>query len=357
MAGLSLLILTGWAGQISLGQFALAAVGAYVAAIVNLPLLLAVPIGACAGAAVAFIVGIPALKLRGLHLAVITLAFSLAVSSYLLDPSYLGKHLPRQLHRPHVLGISFEDDRVFFYFTVAVLVLVVLAVVGLRRSRTGRVLIAARDNERTAQSFGVSLTRVRLTAFALSGFIAALAGGLFAYEQHGVVAANFTPTESINVFLYAVIGGLGTVAGPIIGAVYMGALQIFRTSPLIAELATGLGGLGLVLLAPGGLASIAISVRDAGLRRIASRNRIVVASLISDRDPTRLDEGVAITPKAAKRGASAYVPNRYALDRQWALRIADAVVAPGSVGVSAAADAGPFQGGAGAFTGMTSEDA
>jgi len=354
MAGLSLLILTGWAGQISLGQFGFSAVGAYVAAVVHLPFLLAVPIGALAGAAVAFVVGIPALKLRGLHLAVITLAFALAVSSYLLDPSYLGKHLPSELNRPTLLGISFNDQRAFFYLTVVVLIVVVVGVVGLRRSRTGRVLIAARDNERATQSFGVSLTRVRLTAFAISGFIAALAGGLFAYQQHGVVAASFAPGESLNIFLYSVIGGLGSVSGPIVGAVYAGALQIFGASPLVAELATGLGGLCLVLLIPGGLTSLIFSIRDAALRRIASRNRMVVASLISDRDPSRVASGAAISPKVAKRGGTTFIPTRYALDRQWALRIADAVVAPGTT-ARAPVVAGT-RSSAGAFEGLADED-
>jgi ABC-type branched-subunit amino acid transport system ATPase component/ABC-type branched-subunit amino acid transport system permease subunit/MFS family permease len=340
MVGLSLLVLTGWAGQVSLGQFAFCAVGGYVTAGYGLPLFLALPAGAVAGAVVAVIVGLPALKLRGLHLAISTLAFALATSAILLNPQYLGKRLPTTLARPSLLGMDLDDERTFYYFTLVVLLGVIGAVVGLRKSRIGRVLIGARDNEQAIQSFGVNLVRARLTAFAISGFFAALAGGILAYHQHGAKAAAFGPDQSLNIFLLTVIGGLGSISGPIVGAVYQGLLFVFGASPIFAQLVTGFGGLVLLLIAPGGLAKLMFDIRDAGLRRIASRNRIVVASLLADRKAGDVDRRAPIAPKQRPGGGTVFVPSRYALDDQWALGVQRSIVQAGAVASTAAEDDG-----------------
>src|SRR5205823_1630788 len=111
--------------------------------------LLALPAGAIVGGIAAVIVGLPALRLRGLHLAVSTLAFAVATSAVLVNPSYFGKGLPRTFPRPSILGINLDNQKTFYYTTLALLIMVIFGVVGLRRSRIGRVLIAARDNERT----------------------------------------------------------------------------------------------------------------------------------------------------------------------------------------------------------------
>ncbi|HEX9713819.1 MAG TPA: ABC transporter permease [Actinomycetota bacterium] len=313
IVGMSLLILSGWAGQISLGQFALAAVGATVAALaasdLGLPLLLALILGVLAGALVAVLVGIPALRMRGLHLAITTLAVAVATSAVLLNPDMLGGHLPTDLERPVFLGLDLNDHRTFFYVAVAMLGLVVAATLGLRRSKVGRALLAARDNEAAAQSYGVNLVRARLTAFAISGGFAGLAGGLFAYHQGGVHAASFSPEVSITMFVMAVIGGLGSVAGPILGAAYVGALSLAAVSPFVLFLATGGGLVVLLLMLPGGIAQLVFDVRDAMLRRVAQRYDIAVPSLLGDRVT-----GDARLPIAA---GAAFVPRRYRLDGQW----------------------------------------
>src|SRR5207302_2439681 len=105
--------------------------------------------------------------------------------------------------------------------------LTVLAVVGLRRSRTARALIACRDNEQAGQSFGINVFRARLEAFVIAGFIAAVAGGLFAYQQHNVTTLGFGPDKSLDVFLLTVIGGLGSVAGPLVGSLFQGVFVLF----------------------------------------------------------------------------------------------------------------------------------
>jgi branched-chain amino acid transport system permease protein len=314
---MSLLLLTGWAGLVSLGQFGFAAVGAWTAASSGLPFLVSVPLGAVAGAVVAVLVGLPALRLRPLTLAITTLAFAAAVPSVLLDRDELGSRLPDELQRPFVLGVDLDSQRAFYYVATTVLALVVLAVAGLRRSRTARVLLAARDNEAAAQSFGISVLRARLQAFALSGAVAALAGALFAYQQAGVKTESFGVDASLLVFSFAVIGGLGSVGGPLAGFLLLCVLSLTLSKhPTAFSLTFGVGGVGLLLVAPGGLAQLLLDGRDGVLRRIALRNGIAVPTLARTR--TTDDDVAPIIPKTRSGGGTAFVPRRYALSGDWA---------------------------------------
>ncbi len=314
IVGLSLLVLTGWAGQVSLGQFGFGAVGAYVAAVSGLPFLLALLLGALAGAFVAVLVGLPALRLSGLTLAVSTLAFASSVLAVLLNPDQLGRYLPDDLGRPRLLGFDLADQRTYYFVTFAILALCVGGVAGLRRSRTARVLIAARDNEAAAQSFGIGLLRARLNAFAVSGFLAALAGGLFAFQQGGVNANSFSVEASLLLFTFTVIGGLGSLAGPLVGFAALALISLATTSPGITALINGVGGVALLLLAPGGLAQVGFDVRDGLLRRLARRNNIEVAAYATNASTGR----APISPRTGPGGSTVFVPTRYALDGQWA---------------------------------------
>jgi branched-chain amino acid transport system permease protein len=282
---LSLVVLTGWGGQISLGQFGFVAVGALVggAAMMSAhwPFLLALLAGSVAGAGAAILVGLPALRIRGLFLALTTLAFAVAVSSILLNPAYVG-FIPDDVRRPRFLWIDLRDERAFFYFCVVCLLLAVAAATSMRRSRTGRVLIAMRENERTAQSYGVNLVRTRLATFALSGFLAAFAGVLLAVHQQRVASTAFGAEQSIQIFLMAVIGGLGSVPGALTGAVYLGLLELFVKTAFWRQLFSGFGLLLLLLFFPGGLGAAVFRLRDAVLRRVAIRRRLHVPSLLGD---------------------------------------------------------------------------
>jgi branched-chain amino acid transport system permease protein len=318
MIGLSLLVLTGWAGQISLGQMGLAGVAAWAVASAGIPFLLAFPVGAIAGAIAAVLVGLPALRLRGLLLAVSTMAFALSVTSVVMSKEYGGKRLPENLPRPLFLGIDLDDDRYYFYFVLLLLALVTVAVLGLRRSRLARALVACRDNERAAQSFGLNLLRVRLSAFALSGSIAGVAGVALAYSQRTVAVDTFALDASITVFLVAVVGGLGAVTGPLLGGVFyvfLGILPPAFHDGFVGIFFTGEAACLLVLLfLPGGLAQLVYGLRDAWLRRVADRARISVPALTERRTvgPT-----APIAPKTTPTGATAYVPPRYSVDDQW----------------------------------------
>ena len=287
----SLLILTGWAGQISLGQWTFAGFGGAIAgSLVQggwnfFPALL---VAALAGAVVSIVIGLPALRIRGPFLAVATFAFALAGSSFFLNDEFTAFewYLPdpfARILRPTLFGkFDLESEYAFYYVSLGFLAVVLASVRSLRRSRTGRVLVAARENERAAQSFGVNLTRARLTGFALSGFFAALAGGLFLFHQHDMLASPLQPAESIALFSIVVFGGLGSVAGVVLGVAWFQVLNYFVGTPEFRYLTTGFGLLLVLLVFPGGLGQVIYSTRDRILRAVARRRGIVVPSLLAD---------------------------------------------------------------------------
>jgi branched-chain amino acid transport system permease protein len=286
MVAVSLVVLTGWGGQISLGQFALVAVGAAVGGSLtgsaHVPFPIAFLLGSIAAALVAVALGLPALRIKGLYLAVTTLSFAVAMSTFVLDDTRFGFLIPDKVGRPELAFIKFEDERAYYHLCLAGLVAAVLLASALRRTRTGRVLIAMRDNERAAQSFGISLVRTRLATFAISGFIAGMAGVLLAHQQHGVRPETFLPEQSVQMFLMAIIGGLGSVTGVLAGAIYLGTVTIFLKGAYGQLLAGGFGVLVVLLFYPSGLGGLVYAVRDGWLRRIALRERIFVRSLLGD---------------------------------------------------------------------------
>jgi branched-chain amino acid transport system permease protein len=314
----SLVVLTGWVGQISLGQFGIAAVGAYVAAAVPVPFPVAVALGALAGAAVAMLVGLPALRLRRLELAITSLAFASTVPTLLLSRAYLGSVLPDSLRRPSALGLDFADDRSFYYLSLVLAGVAVVGVIGLRRSRFARALIAGRDNEAASQCFGIDVAHARLCAFAVSGALAGAAGAMFAFHQRGVTPTAFAPEVSLTLFVTAVIGGLGTVVGPLLGGLYLGALTLGSATPMVTSLLTGGGGLLLVMAVPGGLAALATRARDSALRTVALRRGLVVPTL-AGRSRRAQAARAPIAPRTAAGGRALLVPPHYRLGHQWAL--------------------------------------
>ena len=282
----SIVVLTGWAGQVSLGQMGFAGIGAALGAVATkdwgLDLALAIPLAGLAGAGVATLVGLPALRLRGLFLGVATLGFALATSSYFLNRQFFGWIPVGRIERPDLLGVvDLNSPTRIYYLALGTLVLSLLGLRGIRHSRTGRVLVALRENEAAAQSFGVSATRARLTAFAVSGFLAAAAGAVFVHHQQSFSTNQYAVFESFSVFSMAVIGGLGSLPGALAGALYLRGTQWFL--PTRWQLLATSGGLLLVLMVvPGGLGAVAYRVRDNLLRWVADRRGIVVPSLLAD---------------------------------------------------------------------------
>lgn len=283
LVALSLVVLTGWTGQISLGQFAIAGAGAVVAGHLlaerQADLFLAMIAAAAAGAVVALIVGLPALRIRGLFLAVTTLAFAVPMSSYFLNPTYFADQIPQAVERPLLFErFDLADERTLFLFCAAILGLALVAVRNLRASRTGRVLVATRDNELVVQARGVSLPRARLLGFVISGAIAGLGGALHVVVLQGVRFGTYSPGLSFEAFTMVVVGGLSAIPGAILGAVALRWAEYFL-SGAVQLLVTGTGVLVLLLVLPGGLGQVIIRARQRYFRWVATRHGIEVTSL------------------------------------------------------------------------------
>ena len=297
IVAVSMVILSGWAGQISLGQFGLVGAGAVaaggLAANHNIDFFIALIVGVGMGAIVAALLGIPAVRVQGLYLAVVTLAFAAAAENYLYrDKYFLGKNLhlfPKgnDVPRPLLWGrIDLRNERTMYFVCVIALVVAVLAARAFRRNRSGRVLIASRDNQRGAPAYGINLARTRLAAFAVSGGLAGLAGVLYAYQQRAVDHASLGLNNSIQIFIVAVIGGLTSIPGAILGTVIIEGIALFGDKYLfknVTLLVTGPGLLLILLFLPGGLAEGMYRIRDAFLRRLAIAKGIHVPSLVADR--------------------------------------------------------------------------
>ncbi len=345
----SLVVLTGWAGQVSLGQFAIAGMGAVVAG--NLlvdhgaDLLIAVPAGALAGAVTAVVIGLPALRIRGLFLAVSTLAFAVPMATYVLNPTYFSSILPQSIPRPVLFDRwALQDERALYWFCLAVAVEALVAVAALRRSRTGRVLVAVRDNEPAAQARGVSPAREKFIAFAVSGALAGLAGALHAVVLAGVRYGSFSPQQSFEAFSMVVIGGLTSLPGAVIGAVALRWAEWVLGGPW-QMIVTGAGVLVLLLLFPGGLAQLMLGARQRILALVARRRGLSVAGLTApERDdgeePSSRPDGAPPVPGASPGAvAAASGPAREPL-----LSIRDLGVAYGDVSVLFGVDLDVFEG-------------
>ena len=276
--GMSLVVLTGWAGQVSLGQMGIVGIGAAVSATAtsrwNVDITFALVIGGTAGAVAAFAVGVPALRLRGLYLAVTTFALGLATEYWLLDDRFFG-WFPKAESRfdtvPLFGRFDLSTPTRYYFFCVVVLALVYTGLRGIRRSRTGRVIVAIRENERAAQSFSVGTVRAKLTAFVTSGFVAGLGGALFVHQQQQFSVASYTTGDSFNVFTSAVIGGLGSLGGAFLGALYLYGTRWFITDQAWQLLSSGFGVLLVLLVLPGGLGSLWVKLRDVMVRVITGQ--------------------------------------------------------------------------------------
>jgi ABC-type branched-subunit amino acid transport system ATPase component/ABC-type branched-subunit amino acid transport system permease subunit len=243
LLGVALTMLLGWAGQVSLGHFGVVGLCAYLTVRWakhgwSLPALCL--FAAVTGAVVLTIVGLPALRVRGLTLAVTTLGLGVLSTDYLLHQTWIGSDsgygvsldtlpaLGRGLGTP-----SSPED--IYYVALAVLVLAVAAAGALRRSLPGRLVIAVRDNEKASSAFGVSPATIKIAMLAVSGSFAGVAGVLWAVAWRNVSATQFSPEISIALIAVPVIGGLGSIAGAVSAAVLLYGGTFFL-GPLAAPL-------------------------------------------------------------------------------------------------------------------------
>ena len=225
IGAVSLNLLTGVCGQISLGHGAFVGVGAYAAAWFarhGLPFFPALLCGGTISAMVGMIFGIPSLRLKGIYLAIATLAAQLILEYVFLHwDAVTGGLNGVAVASPELFGFSFDTDGRMFYLTFVCAVLVTLFTSNLMRTRHGRAFVAIRDYYLSAEIVGVNLFSYKLQAFAVSSFMAGVAGGLWAHYTMYLTPEPFGIGLSISYLAMIIIGGLGSVLGSIFGAVFL----------------------------------------------------------------------------------------------------------------------------------------
>ena len=303
---LSLTIVTGFVGQISLAQMALAGVAGFtLSKLTTTTAHVPFPVGPLVGAVVAAAFGvafaIPALRVRGVNLAVVTLAASVAVENFVfLNPRWSGGIKGANVPPPRLGGLKFGPDDPgrfttigyhgdgklpnpwFGVFCLIVVVALALMTINLRRSTTGRRMLAVRSNERAAAGAGVNVSGTKVLAFGLSAFVAGLAGGLSGYRFGSVTAQFFGSFPSLTFLAFAYIGGISSVTGAVLGGTLVAGGLVFTALQQWFHIPQNytlyLGGIGLILNAvrnPDGLAG---TFRLTGAQLARLRHRMVPAA-------------------------------------------------------------------------------
>jgi ABC-type branched-subunit amino acid transport system ATPase component/ABC-type branched-subunit amino acid transport system permease subunit len=271
ICGTSITILTGWAGQVSLGQMAFAGFGALIAATLHMkgmPFWISIVTAVVCTTLIAAILGIGSLRVRGLLLAVTTFAFAVAAQQYFYNLSFLNGNSQQSelFSRGDLLGLSLSSERTYYYVVLAVLVIVLAITSRLRRSGIGRTMIAVRDNPDGAAAYSISPTRTKMRAFALAGGLAGLGGALLAGAVQSVPFSEefFLVNDSLVLLSLVVIGGLGSITGPVIGALWVIGLPAFDpTNEVLGLLTSSIGLLVILLYFPTGFVGVAYKLREA----------------------------------------------------------------------------------------------
>lgn len=246
IAGLGLMLLVGYTGLVSLGHAAFLAIGAYTHAYLmnhGAPLPVGMISAVVLSAIIGGLVGIPALRMTGIYLAVATLAFAVIVEQVLVHwESVTGGFRGMPVPKANFLGVNFSDPMMFYFMCLVLLLGSMVLVMNLLRSPTGRAMTAVRDSETSAESMGIHLARTKTMAFALSAAFTGLAGALFAHRLNYLAPDAFTIITSIQLLLMVVVGGVGSLHGVIFGAIFIGllpqAIAIFRdvVPPVVAQI-------------------------------------------------------------------------------------------------------------------------
>lgn len=239
VGALGLNVLTGFTGLISLGHVAFLLLGAYGYAIgvtrYELHPLPALVLAGAVPAVAGLVVGVPSLRLKGLYLAITTLAFSYIVNAVILAGGrFTGGARGIAIDRPEIFGVSLASDRALYWFCLAAAVIALLVSMNIRRTHLGRAFVAIRDNDIAARSMGIDLWRYKLLAFVISAFMTGIGGALMAMYITFVSVEGFPFLLSIEALAIIVVGGIGSIAGAVFGAVFIVSLP---------EVVSGLFGL------------------------------------------------------------------------------------------------------------------
>ncbi len=232
VGAIGLNILTGYTGQVSIGQGGFMAVGAYTAAklitVWHAPFWVAVPAGGAMTALVGVIVGIPSLRIKGLYLAIATLASQFIIEWLINHVTWIsgGIQATIQMPNPVVFGIRVQSQLQFYLFLLGFAALAMVAAKNFVRSHLGRACIAVRDQDIAAEIIGIDIFRTKLMAFAVSSFYAGVAGALYSYYLGIANYEQFGLDVSVDYLAMIIIGGLGSVTGSILGAAFITLLPV-----------------------------------------------------------------------------------------------------------------------------------
>lgn len=260
---LSLVLLTGYGGDVSLSQMTFVGVGALVIArVFGEVSVLSTAAAAITAALVGALVALPALRLRGLYLGLGTLAFAVAMDKLVFESNVLGFFLGGSIlvERPTILGISLASERAFAIATAVAFVAMAWFLLALRRGRFGRLLLATRDSQAACSTLGISVTRTRVVVFALSAGMAGFAGAIYAGVNVAVGSADFAMFQSLPLLLLAVVGGITSVTGALIGGLLLGVGPSLAGSTGVGNIM--IGGVAIMLgRNPNGLAGMLFNLR------------------------------------------------------------------------------------------------
>ena len=300
LVALSLVILAGWTGQVSLGHAAFLGFGVYIGQKVlsaGVPVVLAVPTVAAFGGVISLALGIPSLRLRGVYLTIVTLAFGAACQRYFFQLNWIRGFKSSTVARPSVLGISTQTDRGLYFVVLAVLALALGIAWNIRRSDTGRALFAIRDSEEAAQALAVRIAPYKIGAFALSAALATTAG-LFYGMLYGATPGpdQFGILQSFFLLALPVVGGLESLTGALIGGTFLATAQ-----PLV-----NIFHIRLFLATAVALILVALSGYD-GVTGMARAMLASVRDVLGGRDRVRYGSFVPEAPVEANGKAHARI--------------------------------------------------
>ena len=270
-------IVIGFAGQIAFANAALLGLGAYAAGIGmarwGVPLALALPLAAGVGALGGMVISLPVLRgIRFFYLGILTMAAGeLLRWGYIHASPLTGGSTGLEVPPPVLFGLSLQSQAALYYLFLIVAILLIAGTRNLLRSRVGRALVAVRENELAAAALAIPTARIITLAFAWSGLVVGTAGGLFAVLIGRVLPNSFTLAQLVEQFAFVMVGGIGTLAGPILGAVLLAAEpELLRAWPGLEEMLFGLLLVAVIAVQPGGLMGLLVRVFP-GLRQSFAR--------------------------------------------------------------------------------------
>lgn len=278
---LSLNIVMGYAGQLSMGHAAFYGIGAYTTALLmvnlKLPFFIAIIIAGIISGIFGMILAMPTLRLKGDYLAIVTVGFGEIIRLVLINWTSLtrGPAGITGVPSPSIFGFSINTNIRYFYLILVLVMITIKVSNNLLNSRLGRGLIAIKDDEVASEAMGINSTQLKIIAFVLSAILAGIAGGFFATFIRYVNPDNFSYTESVSILCMVVLGGIGNVPGVVLGAIILTILpEALRDISTYRYLIYGILLIFMMIIRPQGLISFNLSKKIGGDDNVCSRNKI-----------------------------------------------------------------------------------